>query len=253
MQIPFLSGGSGTELNFEVVGGTTIPENPKKNTIWVNTEQEITGWSFALKEPTSPPDGYVWFKLNENENSITVNVLAKNEIQIHIDDAFIYSGETFVDLDVVKVYQSGEWKDLWNGVLFDHGIVPGGYCGLVSGAARSDYPAGTMTFGSDSWDFICQKGRSICLRTKEKIDISKYSTLKLIYSGDADGRFGLANQTYPYASGSTVAMEGFSKSLTNPALDISSYKDSGPYYIMFATYSNMEAGVSGKVHKLWLE
>ena len=35
-------------LNFEVVGGTSAPSNPKENTIWVNTDTEITGWDFGV-------------------------------------------------------------------------------------------------------------------------------------------------------------------------------------------------------------
>jgi len=42
---------SGAELNFEVVGGTTKPANPIENTIWVNTENEITSWIFSATEP----------------------------------------------------------------------------------------------------------------------------------------------------------------------------------------------------------
>jgi len=37
-------------LNFEVVGNPQ-PENPKENTIWVNTDTEITSWYFGANEP----------------------------------------------------------------------------------------------------------------------------------------------------------------------------------------------------------
>lgn len=43
--------GSGAGLNFKVVGGTTQPSNPSENTIWVNTDKEITGWIFSAKNP----------------------------------------------------------------------------------------------------------------------------------------------------------------------------------------------------------
>ena len=38
---------SGRKLNFEIVGGTTEPSNPAENTIWVNTDTEITSWFFG--------------------------------------------------------------------------------------------------------------------------------------------------------------------------------------------------------------
>lgn len=44
-------GGTGAGLNFKVVGGTTQPSNPSENTIWVNTDKEITGWIFSAKNP----------------------------------------------------------------------------------------------------------------------------------------------------------------------------------------------------------
>jgi hypothetical protein len=44
-------GGIGAKFNFEIVGGTTQPNNPSENTIWVNTENEITGWYFGADDP----------------------------------------------------------------------------------------------------------------------------------------------------------------------------------------------------------
>lgn len=43
--------GSGAGLNFKIVGGTTQPANPSENTIWVNTDADITGWMFSAKTP----------------------------------------------------------------------------------------------------------------------------------------------------------------------------------------------------------
>ena len=42
-----------TGLNFEIVGGTAEPSNPEENTIWVNTDTNITGWEFSANEPYS--------------------------------------------------------------------------------------------------------------------------------------------------------------------------------------------------------
>ena len=43
----------GTGLNFEIVGGTAEPSTPEENTIWVNTNTNITGWEFSADEPYS--------------------------------------------------------------------------------------------------------------------------------------------------------------------------------------------------------
>lgn len=45
-----LGGSGGAALNFKVVNNPK-PENPKENTIWVNTDTEITGWQFASDDP----------------------------------------------------------------------------------------------------------------------------------------------------------------------------------------------------------
>lgn len=41
----------GVELNFEVVGGTAAPADPKENTIWLNTQTGITKWVVATDNP----------------------------------------------------------------------------------------------------------------------------------------------------------------------------------------------------------
>lgn len=58
--------GGGASLNFKVVGGTSTPASPKENTIWVNTDTEITSWHFGADEPnvcqtTVPDSGDPWF------------------------------------------------------------------------------------------------------------------------------------------------------------------------------------------------
>ena len=40
-----------SSLNFEIVGGTETPSNPKENTIWLNTDTEITEYIFSVKNP----------------------------------------------------------------------------------------------------------------------------------------------------------------------------------------------------------
>ena len=48
----FKHGAGGARLNFRVVGGTTAPDNPNENTIWVNTDVKITGWYFDVIDPS---------------------------------------------------------------------------------------------------------------------------------------------------------------------------------------------------------
>lgn len=39
------------KLGFEVVGDTVAPASPKENTIWINTDAEITGYIFSATDP----------------------------------------------------------------------------------------------------------------------------------------------------------------------------------------------------------
>lgn len=55
------SGGS-NPLNFKVVGGTSAPSNPRENTIWLNTDTEITSWDFSATQP---------YRRSRNKNLLT--------------------------------------------------------------------------------------------------------------------------------------------------------------------------------------
>lgn len=78
---------AGVGLNFEVVGGMEQPSNPENNTVWVETDQPITGWEFCACEPETQYEGMVWVRLGSYKNT---------EISI---------GDTF-KVCVVAVYQS---------------------------------------------------------------------------------------------------------------------------------------------------
>lgn len=44
-------GDSQGALNFKAIGGTAEPASPQENTIWINTDAEITGWHLGVEEP----------------------------------------------------------------------------------------------------------------------------------------------------------------------------------------------------------
>ena len=45
-----MTAGGGTALNFKVVGNPQL-ESPSENTIWLNTDVEITGWEITPAAP----------------------------------------------------------------------------------------------------------------------------------------------------------------------------------------------------------
>lgn len=112
------AGGGGGGLNFKVVGGTTQPENPKENTIWVNTETEITSWSFSATEPESPVEGMVWIATGTS-STVEFNALKKNGIQVYPISAKQYISGAWVSKTATS-YQSGSWVD-WAVFLYNEG------------------------------------------------------------------------------------------------------------------------------------
>ena len=92
-------GGPSAALNFKVLGGTTEPENPTENTIWVNTDQKITGWAFAADEPSDPVDGMVWFGIG-TPSIAEFNALKKNSIQVYPTSGKQYSEGSWKTVDV---------------------------------------------------------------------------------------------------------------------------------------------------------
>lgn len=110
------TGGGGAPLNFKVVGGTSTPSSPEENTIWVNTNVEISNWVFSPIQPTSPKQGLVWFFANTS-GSVSFNALKKENIRLcptvakqYVDGAWVtktakgYQNSKWVQLEVLKHY-----------------------------------------------------------------------------------------------------------------------------------------------------
>lgn len=111
-------GGGIAGLNFKVVGGTTQPTNPRENTIWVNTSNDITGWVFASKAPTAS-EGLVWFSTS-SISSVAFNAVKKNGIWVYPAGCQQYVSGAWVTKNA-KTYQSGTWKD-WVFWLYKDGV-----------------------------------------------------------------------------------------------------------------------------------
>lgn len=129
---------SGADLNFEVIGGTSKPSNPKENTIWVNTSTAITSWAFSADEPTAPVSGMVWIYITK-DGTIGFNALSENQILLKVAHVRQYSGNKWLPMEG-EVYQSGEWAGLWEGQLFDSGDVYEEITGGWTPCAMGTYP-----------------------------------------------------------------------------------------------------------------
>ncbi len=139
------------EFNFEVVGGTTQPTSPKANTIWVNTDAEITSYIFSVTKPysksinknfivypyyntTNTTNGITYTDLGDGRFSVSGTATANAYFRASYDSAdkgaFLLSAGTYTlsgcivggsaetyMLQLMQQMDDGTWGDL----VFDYG------------------------------------------------------------------------------------------------------------------------------------
>ena len=161
-------GGSGG-LNFQVIGGTTAPSNPKENMIWVNTSTKITSYIFSATQPTGSA-GMVWISTGTS-STVKFNALKKNGILVYPISAKQYVSGAWVD-KTVKSYQGGKWVKWINGILiYENGIQ---YKPL-------ERVSGTATFDT-TYITLSVNGSSSRVATVDKIDLTNFKTVTVDYS-----------------------------------------------------------------------
>ena len=154
-------GGSGG-LNFQVIGGTTAPSNPKENMIWVNTSTKITSYIFSATQPTGSA-GMVWISTGTS-STVEFNALKKNGIQVYPISAKQYIGGAWVD-KTAKSYQDGEWVDLVKTIPMTADVWEPAEVYDDSTALSGKFSDGVYTVTMNS------KKQSGSIATKEKITI----------------------------------------------------------------------------------
>ena len=173
-------GGGGTALNFSVVGNPQ-PTTVKENTIWVNTDSEITSWIFSFTEPENPLAGMVWISTGTS-SPVEFNALKKNNITVYPLTAKQYVSGAWVDKEA-KSYQNGAWVDWWNGELYEYGNE---YEGVTGGWSADSNSNGTVTFNTDNIYLAGRDGDTYTVAgTVNSIDLSKYT--KLVIKGTKIG------------------------------------------------------------------
>lgn len=257
--------GGGAELNFEIVGGTVEPVDPVENTIWVNTETEITGWVFSEKEPTNPVEGLVWF-VSGTYDPININALKKNEIHTSFGSTFQYISESWVDKTAdTLVYQPHEWVEMWNGGLYDAGNefvdITGGWqkrawISMPSGGGSAN--AGTLTKNEDCMVYTLPDCGSGVVEVAKDVDLTGWDTIHFhakVSAADAlVGARGLVlrrNAQYWLTNAQGVVKFGDQQTYTDMTIDISGGSFDGKYDIAigFAPYTSSG---SVTIYKVWL-
>lgn len=167
------SGGGGALLDFQVVGGTSAPANPKENTIWVKTGTPITLWHIGPNEPDAAA-GAVWVQTDE-ASSFAFNALKKNSLVVYPAACKVWNGTKYEDTEGA-IYQSGEWKTLgtsWDGFMFDGGSRNEAVTGGWANASGSTLTA----------SFYSNQNFSEPVHTEKMIDLTDFDTLYVTYTG----------------------------------------------------------------------
>lgn len=133
---------TGVELNFAVVGNPE-PANPEENTIWIDTDEPVTGWIFSDGEPEAPDSGMVWIQTGVS-GTIVFNALKKNGLQVCPISAKQYVDGAW-ESRFAKSRQNGKWVDWWLGELY---VAGDEYAGATGGWVFETGAGNTTAYGS---------------------------------------------------------------------------------------------------------
>ena len=244
---------TGYELNFTVAGGTTEPENPTENTIWVSTDQAITSWVFSHNQPDSPSEGMVWI-VNGVSNASEFSAVSDVELRVQIAGAKQYISGTWA-LKTVLVYQNGAWVST-HLYLYHSGDecadVTGGWKSMRYASDKTS-SIGTLTRGS-AYIKLSVNGQDIRAYTAYRIDLTDYNSLHVNVSSVYESVNWRYSVEISSSLGTTVS------STTNVAsanvygageyvIDVSSI--SGSYYICVCLWAVNSQYMT--FDKVWLE
>lgn len=229
--------GGDTPLNFKIRGGTAEPASPAANTIWVNTGDTITGWTFAAAAPSEPFAGMVWFQIGTS-SGVAFNAIKKNGIEIYPVGCKQYLSGTW-ESKSARTYLGGGWVDWWNGELFANGNqypdVTGGWTSTAVGPVEDENILPVLSFEGAFMDAaIAESNVGGTVHTVNKIDLTEYSGLVLEFewvSGEAhvyDALYICEEIKDPYRT-YHAAKSDYWGTNTTVTLDVSAY--SGSYYV----------------------
>lgn len=230
------SGGSGG-LELTVCGGTTRPTKVTHNTIWINTDVEITSHVLSSTEPASPVEGMVWVTIGAFGTVKMASPVGGDWITVYPLSAKQYVSGAWVKKEA-KSYRDGEWVDWWNGDLYTGGneyvTITGGWKAVNGDGLKVTFNSDKITVGT-SGD---TSGYEAAVYTKNKIDVTNFNTLTAVFSSIAfpasysgQGVYvGLTNiNTDSCPTDKLVASKQHTKT-GSVTLSVDISKVSGPYY-----------------------
>ena len=173
----FKQGGAG--LNFKIVGGTTQPASPKENTIWVNTDLEITGWAFDNTAPEYLTTGGVWFRTS-GASITSFNALKKNTIKVYPVSCYQWNGNTYVRKTCL-IFTNNKWNELGL-ILYENGVLYNNQNFVAYGTGGS----ASVTHGANSIRVTLGSNANAYCRLDQPVDVTNYSTVIMRFKSNGD-------------------------------------------------------------------
>lgn len=181
-----MSAGGGSEL--VIVGGTTRPANPNQNTIWIDTDAEITSYVLSATEPANPIEGMAWVIIGDSGNVKMASPVGGDWITVYPISAKQYISGIWVN-KTAKSYQNGEWVD-WFVYLYNNGVTKHTFVAEGKKYTSSSYSIAvtpTITKNSNNIYLSIDKGSNAngsagIVYISEAIDLTNFS--KLVVEGD---------------------------------------------------------------------
>lgn len=247
MQALITRRGGASPLDFTVVGGTTQPQDPKKNMIWVSTEAAVTDWCFSVSAPSEPSEGMVWIVTGVNE-STAFNAVCENQLWVYVSGAYCYVSGEWKEMSV-QWYDGSQWLSpktylYSNGNQFSSVTGGWGSSGYSGGNSTGSIVVNGCSIGSSSISFKGVQGSSTCLGgTLGAVDLTRYSKLYIDMqcTGFSQASYvGVASSKYftvwEFSNAIAKYRVGGNFARTTIAIDVSSI--SGYCYIMFVGLGN---------------
>lgn len=242
-------------LNFKVVGNPK-PDAPQENTIWIDTDSPVNGYTLSADAPAEPVEGMVRI-FTEADSAVPFSATKKNPIMVYPHAAYQYIGGAWVQKPA-QTYMDDAWQD-WYTYLFNAGQVNDELTGGING---------TFQDGGIYFSGKIDKSYNKTFTTKQKIDITRYNILNAIVESDVKDNmvyFRLLTTTVGEKNGSRVVLDDlkaynsayapFAGEVREVHLDISS--ETGLQYVGYAWGVNSDASgsksVSGRILRWWLE
>lgn len=173
------SGAGGSELT--IVGGTTRPAKATQNTIWINTDTEITSYALSATEPEKPVEGMAWIVIeNSSFAKVTLSV-GGDWITVCPMSTKQYIGGAWV-VKIATSYQNGVWVD-W--LVYIHSVTNGYNADRFGSYSTPVMGSGGNAFAADESGIYTDDGYPILSNfiIDKPIDLTPYSYIEFEVKG----------------------------------------------------------------------